>query len=112
MCRYLIYLNLSVLKNFHNKLKIPFCKRKSAIIITINFGIVTDEEIAIIIPEIISKKLIMLKPNKKIKPLIKRIKPRIKINLLENKSKIPNSQKHTAMKISKIPKALINIIFL
>ena len=81
-------------------------------IITTNLGIVTAVEMAISMPKIMSKPLTMLKPRIKIKPLINKINPRIKIKVFENKLKIPNSQKHTAIKISKTPKTFMNIGFL
>jgi len=67
---------------------------------------------AINMPKIMSKTLTMLKPRIKIKPLINKTNPKIKINLSGKRCKIPNNQKQTAMNISKIPKILTNIIFL
>jgi hypothetical protein len=72
----------------------------------------TDVAIAISIPTIISKKLATLIPIIKIRPFTIKIIASIKMKCEENKWKFPNNQKHSAIKISKTPNILMNIIFL
>ena len=71
-----------------------------------------EDATIIIIPITISKILTMLNPIKKIIPLAIKIKPRNKTKPEGRILKIPKSQKQTAMKISKTPNILTNIIFL
>ena len=56
--------------------------------------------------------LTALNPIIKIKPLISKINPKIIINLPGKRLRIPNSQKHTAIKTSKNPKSFTSIDFL
>jgi len=84
--------------------------RNIAVNITTKFGILIELAVIIIIPEIISKTLIMLNPVINTIPFTSKISPIKRIKLLGIILKIPNNQKTIPIKISKIPSILI-IIF-
>jgi len=98
--------------NYPKRLKIPFCNKNKLIRIIIIFGRKNAVVIIIKIAERMSRALIQFKVVKKAIPFASKNKPRTKIKGLMNSSwNIPNSQKHKAITISRMPKILM-IIFL
>lgn len=84
-------------------LKIPFCNKNNATIITRIFGKAKDVLITIIRPDNASRPLTILPPIKNATPFNNKKNPKTCMNPGCINPNIPNTQKTNAIKISKSP---------